>query len=130
MTWSFPHQINLTFGRRAKRLHQYPACGGWGSGGQDHSMNRLFRPCQRSVRPPGSAETDRFSVDCVNPFRSSMRRYEALYTMAPSMTTPEFTYFHNATSSLRANATMMVFRRRPPLRLTRSWNQRVSAECG
>ena len=29
MTWSFPHQINLTFGRRAKRLHQYPACGGW-----------------------------------------------------------------------------------------------------
>jgi hypothetical protein len=28
MIWSFPHQINLTFGRRAKRLHQYPACGG------------------------------------------------------------------------------------------------------
>jgi hypothetical protein len=28
--WSFPHQINLTFGRRAKRLHQDPACGGWG----------------------------------------------------------------------------------------------------
>ncbi len=27
-TWSFPRQINLTFGRRAKRLHQYPACGG------------------------------------------------------------------------------------------------------
>ena len=32
MIWSFPHQINLTFGRRAKRLHQYPACGGRGSG--------------------------------------------------------------------------------------------------
>ena len=28
-----PHQINLTSGRRAKRLHQYPACGGRGSGG-------------------------------------------------------------------------------------------------
>jgi hypothetical protein len=27
-TWSFPHQIKLTFGRRAKRLYQYPACGG------------------------------------------------------------------------------------------------------
>jgi hypothetical protein len=27
-TWSFPRQINLTFGRRVKRLHQYPACGG------------------------------------------------------------------------------------------------------
>jgi hypothetical protein len=23
-----PRQINLTSGRRAKRLHQYPACGG------------------------------------------------------------------------------------------------------
>jgi len=33
MIWSFPHQINLTFGRRAKRLHQHPACGGRGSGG-------------------------------------------------------------------------------------------------
>src|ERR1700733_19025 len=29
-TWSFPHQINLTFGRRSRRLHQDPACGGWG----------------------------------------------------------------------------------------------------
>jgi hypothetical protein len=25
-TWSFPHQINLTFGRRSQRLHQYPTC--------------------------------------------------------------------------------------------------------
>ena len=24
MIWSFPHQINLTFGRRAKRLHHIP----------------------------------------------------------------------------------------------------------
>jgi hypothetical protein len=29
-----PRQINLTSGRRAKRLHQYPACGGRGSGGR------------------------------------------------------------------------------------------------
>jgi len=28
MTWPFGYQINLTFGRRAKRLHQHPACGG------------------------------------------------------------------------------------------------------
>jgi hypothetical protein len=26
--WSFHHQINLTFDRRSRRLHQYPACGG------------------------------------------------------------------------------------------------------
>ena len=35
-------QINLTSGRRAKRLHQYPACGGRGSGGRDHSKQRLL----------------------------------------------------------------------------------------
>ena len=28
---------NLTSGRRVKRLHQYPACGGRGSGRRDHS---------------------------------------------------------------------------------------------
>src|SRR5882672_2421470 len=51
-------QINLTSGRRAKRLHQYPACGGRGSGGRDHSKLRLFRPWFSAVRPPGSARTD------------------------------------------------------------------------
>ena len=74
VTWSSPHQIKLTFGRRAKRLHQYPACGGWGSGGRDHSCCRLFKPYAPSIRPPRSAETDRVSVDCVNLLRSSMRR--------------------------------------------------------
>ena len=37
VTWSLPHQIKLTFGRRSRRLHQDPACGGWGSGERDHS---------------------------------------------------------------------------------------------
>jgi len=32
-----PYQINLTSGRGAKRLHQYPACGGRDSGRRDHS---------------------------------------------------------------------------------------------
>ena len=31
---------------------------------------------------------------------------------------PAVAYFHSATSSLRASATIVVFRRRPPLRLT------------
>src|SRR4029077_10872705 len=43
MIWSFPHQINLTFGRRAKRLHQYPACGGAGAGGREHSLISAFQ---------------------------------------------------------------------------------------
>jgi len=36
------HQIKLTYGRRFLRLHQYPASGGWGSGGRDHSFGRLL----------------------------------------------------------------------------------------
>ena len=53
---------------------------------------------------------------------------QAVFITAPSMTTPAVTYFQSATSSFRASATIVVLRRRPPLRLTRSWNQRVSAE--
>jgi hypothetical protein len=38
--------------------------------------------------------------------------------------------FPQRTSSLRASATMVVFLRRPPLRLTHSLNHRASADCG
>ena len=54
----------------------------------------------------------------------------AVFIAAPSMTTPAVTYFQRATSSFRASATIVVLRRRPPLRFTRSWNQRASAESG
>src|SRR5271170_1721828 len=50
--------------------------------------------------------------------------------MAPSITTPALTYFQSATSSFRASATIVVLRRRPPLRSFRSLNQRVSADRG
>src|SRR3984957_19565003 len=49
MTWLVPHQIKLTSGRHSKQLHQYPAFGGWGSGGRDHSFTRLFKPVLCSV---------------------------------------------------------------------------------
>ena len=49
MTWLVPHQIKLTSGRCSKQLHQYPAFGGWGSGGRDHSFTRLFKPVHCSV---------------------------------------------------------------------------------
>ena len=55
---------------------------------------------------------------------------QATFITAPSMRTPAVTYFHSATRSLRASATMIVFFMRPPLRLTRSLNQRASADCG
>jgi hypothetical protein len=43
--------------------HQYPAYGGQGSGGRDHSQPRLFRPSSGFGRPPGSAGTDQTPVD-------------------------------------------------------------------
>src|ERR1700709_2146768 len=48
------------------------------------------------------------------------------FIAAPSMTTPWVTYFHNATRSLRASATIARLR---PCGL-RSLNQRVRADCG
>src|SRR6201987_2896024 len=55
---------------------------------------------------------------------------QATFIVTPSITTPAVTYFQSATSSFRASATIVVLRRRPPLRLTRSRDQRVGAECG
>jgi hypothetical protein len=73
-TWSFPHQIKLTFGRRSRRLHQHPACGGWGSKGRDHSSIRLFRPYDCAVRPPGSTRTDQVLEDLRARSTSVIRR--------------------------------------------------------
>jgi len=55
---------------------------------------------------------------------------QAAFIKAPSMTMPAVTYFQSATSSLRASATMVVFLKRPPLRVTRSLNHRANADCG
>src|ERR1700722_11182807 len=128
MTWLIPHQIKLTSGRHSKQLHQYPAFGGWGSGGRDHSFTRLFKPVHCSVP---------IAWDPSGPVRS--RGLEGLcwsvcaqmvFIAAPSMTTPLVEYFHNATRSLRASATIVVLRILPPLLWTRSWNQTLSAEVG
>jgi len=80
-----------------------------------------------AVRPPGSVRTDQ--VLGITGLRQGLRPQVAFIT-APSMTTPAVTYFQKATSSFRASATIVVLRIRPPLRLTRSWNHCVSAECG
>jgi hypothetical protein len=103
-----------------------PLAAGRGSGERNHSSNRHFRPWTTSVRPPGSPELIR-SWRFANLF-SAYR--QATFITAPSMTTPAVTYFHSATKSLRARATMIVFFMRPPLRLTRSLNHRASADCG
>ena len=107
----------ITSGRRSKQLHQYPAFGGWGSGGRDHSFTRLFKPVLCSV-PIAWIRQDRLGPgdwgDCVG--ASALR----VFITAPSMTTPLVEYFHNATRSLRASATIVVLRILPPLLWTRS----------
>lgn len=50
--------------------------------------------------------------------------------IAPSITTPELTYFHSATSSLRASATIIGFFKRPPFCAIRFVNQQDSVEVG
>lgn len=62
-------QIKLTFGRRARRLHQDSACGGQAR--EDEAILRcgVLKPCNPSVRPPGSSEADRASADEIWFFR-------------------------------------------------------------
>ena len=126
MTWSFPRQINLTFGRRSHGCTNIPLAAvgaqedetilAYGFSG--HGSSRFVH-----LDPPGLIRSWRFedsvSVYCLT-----------VFITAPSMTTPAVTYLHSATSSLRASATMVVFLRRPPFRLTRFSNQRASADCG
>ena len=91
-----------------------------GSGGRDHTDCRLLRPMDLSVRPPGSA-------GLLGPCDWSIGQIVTGFITAPSMTTPAVVYRHRATRSLRARATIIVLRVRPPRRPTRSWNHRLSA---
>lgn len=113
---SLPNQIQLIYGRCSRQRHQHPACGGQGSGGQDHSSLRPFQDHAYSrLVPPGSARIDRVLEDLQNSVRLT---HQAVFMIAPSMMTPALTYFHSATSSLRASVTIVDFFRRPPLCLT------------
>ena len=105
-----------------------------GSRGRGHSSLRRLKPCNPSVRPPGSSAADRASADRLRSFRCGRRSLplgavagQAVgFITAPSMTTPWVTNFHRATRSLRASATIARLR---PCWL-RSLNQRVKADCG
>jgi hypothetical protein len=54
----FACQIKLTFGRRAVTAAPTFRLRRAGSRGRDHSSLRRLKPCNPSVRPPGSAEAD------------------------------------------------------------------------
>src|SRR3954465_1207011 len=55
---------------------------------------------------------------------------QAVFIIAPSMTTPLDENFQSATRSLRARATIVVFLLGPLLRFTRSRNQRLNPDVG
>jgi hypothetical protein len=59
----FACQIKLTFGRRGIATAPTFRLRRAGSRGRDQSSLRRLKPCNPSVRPPGSTETDRASAD-------------------------------------------------------------------
>ena len=91
-----------------------PLASGKGSGARDHSLLRLFKPGQISVRSPGSAGADQ-----ARQTKKGSVCFQEAVVSAPSSTTPVVTYFQKAISSFRAKATIRTFRARPPLSATR-----------
>ena len=94
---------------------------------ENHSRKRHFRPRFATVRLPGFARTDQVLGEDGITLVYSLGN---LHRNAFDNDTGAVTYFQSATSSFRASATMVVLRRRPPLRLTRWWNQTLRAERG
>src|SRR3954468_11106322 len=96
---------------------------------EDETILRIgcSRPWPGAVRPPGSAGTDQVPLDSG---KVGQQPAQAGLRTAPSIKTPAVAYFQSATSSLRARAMIIVLPRRPPVRLIRVRNHRVSADCG
>jgi len=122
----FQSRFKLTYGRRSKRPHPDPACAAAVAQGNETLLELGI-----------AAKSNFGSFTWILPSRlgsgsEKLLRVvgQAAFIAAPSTTTPAATYFHSATSSLHASATMVAFFVRPPSRLTRSWNQRESADCG
>lgn len=105
-----------------------PLSTGTGSGERGQTQGRRLEPKGYPVRSPGSVRTDQALRirNCV----SAQFVFQAVFMMAPSMTTPEFTYFQSATSNLRASATIIGVFRRPALHAMRSLNHSVKVNLG
>ena len=102
------------------RLHQHPACGGLSSGDETIlAIGIAAKAVGRFVAWIRQA-CERLRIECSSALQ--------LAKTAPSISTPALTYFHSATSSFRARATIVDLRSRPPLRATRASNQRARAD--
>jgi hypothetical protein len=121
-------QTKLTFGCVLSTRAKIPL-----SAGAAREASPFFAAASlfEAMRSKGSStrigpQPARTAADCF--FFSSCAPQAASLRIAPSTTTPALTYFHNATKSLRARATMAVLR--APLRVARALNQSDSADCG
>lgn len=100
---------------------------GYGSGGRSHTGARRRKAKSNCGSPTW------IGLDLIRSWRleklGKFNRY-ADFVVAPSMTTPAVTYFHKATSNLRANATIELFFIRPLFDSTLALYQRLRAEHG
>ena len=107
-----------------------------GSRGRGQSTTRHFKPCNETVRPPGSAEADQastivFLILSLGREVLADASHATGFTIAPSMSSPVVIYFHKATSSLRASAVIATFLRALVAPTpTRAKYQRANADCG
>ena len=107
-----------------------------GSRGRGQSTTRHFKPCNETVRPPGSAEAHQastivFLILSLGREVLADASHATGFMIAPSTSSPAVTYFHKATSSLRASAVIATFLRALVAPTpTRAKYQRANADCG
>jgi hypothetical protein len=118
---ALPFQTHIRSLSTLSRTNIPLACGK-DPGGRDHSTLAAFE----AICVTGSS-----TLDCRErgsaPGNSGISHH-AVFMTAPSIMTPAVTYFHSATSSLRAKAAMVTLRRVSAL--IRSKNHWLSAESG
>jgi hypothetical protein len=129
-------RINLTFGRRSWRPDTMipHAAGGlerarpiWNSGILSHAVARFAHPDRPGLIRPRRL---RLILSLLRELLSHASQATG-FMMAPSMSSPAVTYFHKATSSLRASAVIATFLRALVAPTpTRAKYQRAKADCG
>ena len=126
MRRSLPSRSNLysVAGRASCTMIPLAAVGAQAVGPFSESGGLSLHACRRFTFPIHQASTAWRRCDCQAAINSGF------LSSASSMTTPAVTYFHSATSSLRASATIVRFLKRPSFCCTRSLNHLLSADPG
>jgi hypothetical protein len=105
------HPVAALIGRT-----NFPLASGEGSGGRDHSLLRLFKLGQISVRSPGSAGADQ--APKIEKGEAFVFKRRPLSRLLPAQ--PQWSHISRRRSAaFRAKATISTFRTRLPLSCTR-----------